>query len=391
MTQVRFGNASPKDPFLYKWAQRTYEMPEKAGSAISKRLGDNVGGFVKNQLNCDFAHFTNVEVGNRFKTMLAEPPKLPLLFLLYPATVGPRLYRAWERGKENNDYREMGDVLRRDLTAITLFVFALGPMVKATSKAVQLATGVNLLDTKSGNVLTYSQFKNYEIADGKALWQVVKEGNGRGLKNAMNRLGDGGLNKHGYTELDEKLKGLKSAVADLVKNHSEKDDQTGLKKATEIYGKHFKGVKDEVERVINTAARTENKSVVAIAQKLQGQTKDALKNYAKVRRLPTDMFAFAVMVVAIGWFPMAFNGWYNKRKFEEEMASKGGAGQGVEPAVAQSPSSQVAMPTMRTQLPAAQPQPLKLPQPFGQTASFASFPAYNAQLSFPVNPFIRTV
>lgn len=383
MSTVRFGNAS--DPLLYRLAQKTYELPAKVEKDISNSfLGPKIGGFIKNQLNSDFAHFTNVEVGNRFKTMIAEPPRLPLLFLLYPATVGPRLYRAWERGKENNDFREMGDVLRRDLTAITLFVFALGPMVKGTSKAVQWMTGVNLLDTKSGNVLSYSQFKNYEITNGKALWQVVKEGNGRGLKNAMNRLNDGGLKQHGYPELHNKLEALKKEVTDLVDKHkTDPEHFNGLTAAEDIYKNNFGAVKKEVENVITVAAGKENKSVVAIAQKLQCQAQDALKNYAKVRRLPTDMFAFAVMIGAIGWLPMAFNGWYNKRKFEEEMAAKSAA-----PATPAQPKKQTGLTQPQGQQ--TQPQPLKFSQPFGQTVGFSRFPAYNAQQAqHPVNPFIR--
>lgn len=383
MSTVRFGNAS--DPLLYRWAKKTYELPEKVEKDISKSfLGPKIGGFIKNQLNTDFAHFTNMEVGNRFKTMIAEPPRLPLLFLLYPATVGPRLYRAWERGKENNDFREMGDVLRRDLTAITLVVFALGPMVKGASKAVQWVTGVNLLDTKSGNVLSYSQFKNYEITNGKALWQVVKEGNGRGLKNAINRLNDGGLEKHGYGDLSGKLKALKKEVTGLVEKHKNDPKHfNGLADAERIYENNFGAVKKEIENVITTAAETENKSVIAITQKLQGQAKDALKNYAKVRRLPTDMFAFAVMIGAIGWLPMAFNGWYNKRKFEEEMAAKSAV-----PAASPQPK-QVRLAQQQASV-QQQPQPLKFPQPFGQTVGFSQFPTYNAQQAQqPVNPFIR--
>lgn len=385
MTQVRFGNN--KDGWAYRAAEWTYALPDKTEKKISPILGEKVGGFIKNQLNSDFAHFTNVQVGNKFKTLIAEPPKLPLLLLLYPGTVGPRLYRAYQRGKENNDYREMGDVLRRDLTAITLFVFALGPIVKGTSNLVQRMTGVNLLDGASKSVLSYSQFRNYEITNGKALWQVVKEGNGKGLKNAINKLNDGGLSEHRETGLQDKLKGLKTAVNELADQYANSEDKAGLKKANEVFDEHFTPVKDEVKEVLERAAKKgDSKEVIEIAKRLQGQAKDALKNYAKVRRLPTDMFAFALMIGAIGWLPMAFNGWWNKKQFEKNHAAAEAADSPAQkaPVPQQQPSPQAG--SVQNFSAAFAPKA----QPFSQPLNFRNFSTFAPQQP-PMNPFNRVI
>lgn len=391
MTQVRFGNNN-SGGWAYKAAEWTYALPDKAEKKISPILGERVGGFIKNQLNSDFAHFTNVQVGNKFKTMIAEPPRLPLLLLLYPGTVGPRLYRAYQRGKENNDYREMGDVLRRDLTAITLFVFALGPMVKGTSKAVQAMTGVNLLDGASKSVLSYSQFRNYEITNGKALWQVVKEGNGDGLKKAIGKLNDGGLKEHHYGALNKTLGTLKEKVNQFVDefaptqpNVAKKSEDAALAQAKGVY-KYFEQAEKDVQTALESAGKKNSKEVIEITKKLQGQAKDALKNYAKVRRLPTDMFAFAVMIGAIGWLPMAFNGWWNKKQFEKKHAA----------------GEVSANPAQKAPIPQPQPTPqasgvqnfsaafAAKAQPFSQPLNFRNFSTLAPQQP-PMNPFNRVI
>ncbi|WP_373532895.1 hypothetical protein [Vampirovibrio sp.] len=342
MTQVRFGGG--ENPWGYQAARNTYQLPQKAEAWLKPKVGGAVAGFVKNQLTSDFSSFTNVSVG-KFKTLLAEPPKLPLLLLLYPGTVGPRLYRAYQRGKENNDYREMGDVLRRDVTAITLFVFALSPVVNGISRFVQQVKGVNLVKD-GGGVLSYSDFRNYEIDTPKALWQLVKEGNGNGLKNAINALKDDGLTEKYHAlnpakkaDYANTLKTLKREVAQFVDEFSpekyklpekgtpaEKQlaEKLPIDKAKTVY-KSFDQAQQDIVDILEHCAKNgcENGSreVLEIAKNLQGQAKGALKHFAKVHRLPADMVSFALMIGAIGWAPMAFNGWWNKRQYDKQQAA----------------------------------------------------------------------
>lgn len=375
MTQVRFGS---NEPMGYQAARWTYNLPQKAEAWLAPKVGKTVAEFTKNQLNTDFSHFTNVSVG-KLKTLLAEPPKLPLLLLLYPGTVGPRLYRAYQRGKENNDYREMGDVMRRDVTAITMFVFALSPLVNWTSKQVQKIKGVNLVN-KDGGVLSYSDFRNYEIDSATALWQLVKEGNGVGLKNAINALKDHGLTEkylalnpkkpHNYAEI---LKNLKREVSQFVDdfnpetyNAAEQGEKLPIDKAKDVYVQ-FTKAEDAVYAALKKGGKKDSKEVMEIAKNLRGQTKGALKHYAKVHRLPADVLSFAVLVGLIGWAPMAFNGWWNKRQFEKQMSA----------AVNSIPPKPMAIP-----LPSA---PLAITAP----TTFQPFPGFPPQGV--ANPFSRTV
>ncbi len=387
MSQIRFGAS---EPFAYKAAQWTYDLPKKAEKALTPKLGEKVSRFIGNQLNSDFSQYTSISLG-RFKTLLAEPPRLPLLLLLYPGTVGPRLYRAYQRGKENNDFREMGDVLRRDLTAITLFVFALAPLVYGVSKFTQGRTGVNLVKPKEGGVLSYSDFRNYKIDNPQALWQVVKEGNGEGLEKAINHLNDGGLQKaveslnnaelkkeYEKASVGDALNKLKQSVKDFVANHAPKSDaaidEKAAVKAAETTFEQFDLVDESVKKALDLGKKDNSKQILKIATHLQGQAKGALENYAKVRRLPSDMLSFAVLIAFIGWFPMWINGVWNKRQFEKKQAMKA---QAPAPVVEKSPvrPAPALPPTFRQQAVPFQP-------------AFSPF-APTVAPQRPVNPFIR--
>ncbi|WP_303672537.1 hypothetical protein [Vampirovibrio chlorellavorus] len=387
MSQIRFGAS---EPFAYQAAQWTYDLPKKAEKALTPKLGERVSRFIGNQLKSDFSQYTSVSLGP-VKALLAEPPRLPLLLLLYPGTVGPRLYRAYQRGKENNDFREMGDVLRRDLTAITLFVFALAPLVYGVSKFTQSKTGVNLVKPKEGGMLSYSDFRNYKIDNPQALWQVVKEGNGEGLQKAINALNDGGLQKTidalDNVELKQKyakapvadaLNQLKQSVKNFVKTHAPKPDADINKKAAldaaEKTFEKFNLVDKSVENALNLGKEDGSKQILKIATRLQGQAKGALENYAKVRRLPSDMLSFAVLIAFIGWFPMWINGVWNKRQFEKKQAMKA---QAPAPAVEKSPvlPAPTLTPTFRQQA-----------IPFQPALNPFASPALAQR---PMNPFIR--
>ncbi len=368
MTQVRFGG----DPWGYKAAQWTYNMPAKAEQFLKPKVGAAVSGFIKKQLNSDFSEFTNVSMG-KVKTLLAEPPKLPLLLWLYPGTVGPRLFRAYQRGKETNDYREMGDVLRRDLTAITLFVFALTPLVNFTSQRVQNKTGVNLI-RKEGDVLSYSDFRNYEIDSAKAIKQIVVENNGEGLEKAVTALANRNL-KHDNA-LKQHFTAMKANVQKLVesfrKNQNKWDDKLHNELLERAYAP-FAQVSKSQDGLIAQAKKAGSPELLKSAEGLKNEVKDVLKNYAKVRRLPSDVLSFAVMIGLIGWFPMWFNGVWNKKQFEKKKAAASQGAQPQQPAPALAFSGALpGRPGQAAALPFARVQSPQTPQ-------------------FQANPFNRTV
>jgi len=404
---------------LYKMANKFFKAPASVDSWTKNGMAKEdaflgktrrwtrefVGNRLKELVDYDYREFPALVLG-KHHIPLAEPPKGALLLLLYPGTVIPRLYRAYQRGKQNNDYREMGDVLRRDMTAITLFVFALGPVVRHLSALTEKLSGVKLLDPNSKQVLKYSQFKNYEIDSKQALKAILTEGNGDALVAAVNKLHDRGLSsKYKVHELDNAINGesgIKKTVTDLVEAFKKHNGEGSGRQIIEspVWNGSVDGLADkafasitEAEK-LREAALTKAKAggsaeMVKVAEKMRGEFKGVLQNSAKAHRLPSDLVSFAILVGAIGYLPMWINTEWNKRQFEKKMAAKAEAEK----------NKQAPQPAAKTQQSAAlvNHQAPVLPQPpaFAQGPAFGTFgqiapqPFSTLNRQMPNNPFNR--
>ena len=352
-TNLTFGQKVPKQPksFSYRCANTFFNAPEavdrwtkrnvtsQTGSLSKVRNGfvKFVGGLGKQLTDYDFREFPELAIG-KYRVPLSGPPMGALLLLLYPGTVIPRLYRAYERGKPNHDYREMWDVLRRDMTAITLFVFALGPVVKGLSMLTQKLGKVQLLDPETKSVLKYSQLRNYEIHNASTLKAILMEGNGTALKNAVQGLHDRGLErKFGFgkglpNKLTPAIEDIKSKVNELVEafdTHNKSrvgGAQPGwsdhLQKLSEKANQAFHHAEQLREDVALAAKKGGSAELAKETEKMKGEFTGVLTKYAQVRRLPADVISFAILVGAIGYLPMWINTEWNKRQFERKMAAK---------------------------------------------------------------------
>jgi hypothetical protein len=321
MTSIGYNGGN----FWYRTAERFYTFPERVGQALSidNKDSNKVSRYLKQEVkqafNYDYSHFAKMDMG-KMKSLLAEPPKGALLFLLYPATVGPRIYAAYQRGKKENDYREIWDIVRRDIPAITLFVYALPIIVRSLGTMTEKLSGVKLVDKKSEQVLSYSQLQNYHIDNRQILRAILNEQSGPGLKSAVDKLHDNGLSKLGFKKVSEALEGLKKSVHELVAEHDAKKAVT--EQAAKGTFKHFEKADDAIKATLQEAYEKGSTKALTAAKDLQGEIKGVLKNYAKVRRLPSDMVSFAIIIGLIGWFPVWFNNLWNKRQWEKEQAEK---------------------------------------------------------------------
>lgn len=364
--------------FWYQTAKKFYEFPNRVGQTLnidnpnSGKASKWLKKEAKLAFDYDYSHFAKMDIG-KIKSLLAEPPKGALLFLLYPATVGPRIYAAYERGKKENDYREIWDIVRRDIPAITLFVYALPIIVRSLGGMTQKMSGVKLVDPKSEQVLSYSQLQNYHIENAKVLQAILDEKSGQGLKSAVDKLHDNGLSKLGFPELAKNLQSLKASVHKLVAEHDAKKD---ISKLAETTFNHFDKADHTVKATLEKAYESGSAQALNAAKELQGEIKGVLKNYAKVRRLPSDVVSFAIIIGLIGWFPVWFNNLWNKRQFEKRQAEKA-AQQNNQLAV---PSAQ---PAMNPTQPAMNMFRSGLP---GVSAGYAASP-----MQLPHNPFNRVI
>lgn len=308
---------------IYPLARRFYEAQQ---TCFNWRTNNRASNWVRQEakaaLDYDFHKFVRIDAG-KLRAHLADIPKGAILLLLYPATVGPRLFRAWQRGRENNDYREMGDVLRRDLTAITLLIYALPAFVRALSGQMQKLSKINLVDRKTDKVLIYSQFKDFNIDNPKILQAIVAENNGTALKKVVNALNDNGLSRFGHTAVADRLRQLKNAVGRLVDLHeSGQATPENLAKHAEETFRHFTDADDAARHALTAAYEKGSPAMQDAAKGLQGRVKGVLQNYAKVSRLPVDMISLAAVVGLTGFLPVWFNSKWNQWQFQRKMTAE---------------------------------------------------------------------
>jgi hypothetical protein len=253
------------------------------------------------------------------KMKISEPPIGALILLLYPFTVLPRMIRAAER-----DAREVGDVLRRDLTAITIFLFALKPIVNVLNKASESLDGLRLVAREgenAGKVFTYKQLEtNYKIANGDTLLALIRSKNDKALQNATFFLSDGGLSKlENGGELQGLINQFKGKLSDLI--NVVNNNLPGEEKLAEETFQLLEKMDAHRVHFQEAALKGADSQLAKLGKKLP-EFKNFFVRYAKARRLPVDILSFALVCVGIGWFPVWFNDYWNRKKFAEKMVAK---------------------------------------------------------------------
>ncbi|MBY0404861.1 MAG: hypothetical protein K2X66_13255 [Cyanobacteria bacterium] len=321
---------------FYHWADKLFSAPgnidsftksklyqaanENESLGILQKLNNGfyrtLGWIGKKLTDYDYKEFPSVL--GKFK--VSEPPIGALILLLYPFTVGPRLYRAAKR-----DSREVGDVLRRDLTAITIFLFALKPIINFMNSIKGKIDGLHLVDPskvegQSGKVFTYERLaKNLYIENPEILKALFKTDNGKALLNAAKNLHDGGLSKFGETRLNETIVAFNQKLNQLsqgIANNLPGMDEV----AKEAFG-HLEQMDVLRNEAIAAVKKGGSSEVVGMMGKLP-EFKAFFARFAKTRRLPIDVISFLAVCVGIGWFPVWFNDQWNRKQFEEKMAAK---------------------------------------------------------------------
>lgn len=341
---------SGMDKTFYRLAKSFSEIPDRidrkveqlstsgngAGGRIRNGIVRQIGNFFKTVFDYDYRQFFQLNFKDKIRFLISEPPIGALMFLLFPATIIPRLLRAQERGKKNNDNREFADILRRDLLTITTFLFMLNPLLNLLNKIKQKTSGLQLVDEKTNKTLNYFQFRNYEITGPHILEALLKSNSGKGLEKALVETVDRTLLtlpdgekllsltmqdvKSGKVQNDftKKLIELKQGIRELVAAHARGGDiKAESQRVFKLVEKCNIAVNKVIEDLQNNNA---SKDLIKQAMKHKDAFKDAVVNRAKRGRLPQDLLGLALVVLAIGWFPTWFNGLWNRKKFEEEQA-----------------------------------------------------------------------
>jgi hypothetical protein len=347
---------------FYEWGTSLFNLPEKAdgfvarhtvtaeagsklglGAKAKNTLVNWTGSLAKTMSSWDFNDFRVANIGP-LSAKLAEIAPAQLMVWMYAFTIVPRAFRAYQRGKERNDFREVGDCLRRDIPGITIFLFGLKPIVRNMTKLQERLSGVKLV--ADNEVLKYSQLaQNYYIDNANSLIAIMRDGNEQGMKKAVDRIYDAGLSKgiqrNWFARALDSLTGKAPAVvqdsriATLIDQEFKPSMESFMKAYAEAKGRV--GIHAVHE---DGAVRQAAEKAVGILSKMEGIRSDLAKNarpevqnllksvpkfkeffarHAKMQRVPIDVISFAAVSVAIGWLPVAFNDWWNRAQFQRKL------------------------------------------------------------------------
>jgi hypothetical protein len=364
VSQVFFSGKSPKLPYksvserfytvAHQAAQHFYTRPDRwtaKAKAISqkaqtssfiprqfRKMQASIIQFATKWTQQDYHEVFPVKIGNKTLFQLMNIPIGSLLLILYVFTIPPRVYQAYKRGKKDNDFREIGDVLRRDLLAITLLVFALGKVTPWLGKRVQNKRGVVLVNPRTGQMLNYSSFRNYAIDSAAALKAILTEGNARGLSRAVQQLHDQGVAKvTGDKRLEIALNDLSSEVDILSHAWQTIHDQKGIRNSKLLNLAPCEltpeALDKRIKRVFNTFEETEALRVkvredilhnnptsqgLRVVEGLGNNIPNVLERYAKTSRLPSDIASFALATFLTGFLPVWFNKQWNQFQYNRK-------------------------------------------------------------------------
>lgn len=329
---------------LYKFVNRMYALPDQwtkkaesleaaanKGSA-PRMVGSLVAPFIRFAslwADHDYHRMPAIQIGGKTLFHLINPPKGAIYLMLFGFTVPPRAFKAYQRGKKDNDYREVGDVLRRDLLALTLLMFGLDHVAPFLCSRVQGKRGVVLIDPQSKGLLPYSAFRNYRIDSPQALKGILAAGNAPGLLKAVQELNDCGVSRlTGDNRLQTSLNTLKARVEKLVQ--SVNDTSLGSltsdqhdKLIQEVFEAFQKADADRL-KIRTDLVRNSAAHGLHLARKLGEEFSGVLEKYAKKSRLPADIVSFSLMAFLTGWLPVWFNKQWNAFQFyrQQQTADK---------------------------------------------------------------------
>lgn len=136
----------PGAGLFYRIADGFLTMHQRVAAALSgkKGTGANVGRWVANNLlDHDYRAQVGVPLIGR---LFIEPPMGALSFYIMPAVFVTRTYNAIKRAV-NNDYREVRDIMIRDIPSMTVLVYAQPYLVKRLTSWAEKVRGLKLLDS----------------------------------------------------------------------------------------------------------------------------------------------------------------------------------------------------------------------------------------------------
>ncbi len=266
----------------------------------------------------DFNHFINSKTP---RARIAEPPLGALMLMMYIGLLGARAARGWQRGKppgsaqgQKRDYREMLDVLRRDMWGITFYIFGFGVVNRLLVNRAQKRKKL-ILQNKEGKTYTFTQHDlNARLSSAQVLQAHYDKGNKQALLKAANNNSYMGVPQfiaRRYPELRKQLADSVNVFRSALRN-------ADFALATEQL--------EKLDTMRDSVVKQMSKNSTLTAKKLGRLTKqwpeykDFLARYLQHKRIPMDVTSFGLLFVLIGYGPI----WLNRVLTEHQYRKNNG-------------------------------------------------------------------
>jgi hypothetical protein len=241
---------------------------------------------------------------------IVSPPLGAMAVALYLFGLGSRWGFALKRA--HGDYRELRDISIRDILTFSVVLFALKPMVRATSKLIQKSIGIQLVQKAI----------KHPMPDKRFLGQLKNSPIGEFLLGKEEVFSHSSLEKIYTISSPNRLKtillnhvsprGVKKAIEEFSKTQNSehqallKEFQTHLEEAMKAKGV---AVNPHVEQALNLVEKLETIGA-----------KKIFTNYAQSNWAKPNLLSFLVVGGILGFGIPWFNIWFTKREYKKKMA-----------------------------------------------------------------------
>lgn len=304
----------------------------KSDNLQTKRFGAFLEVLGKSFLPQDFAKRTPLfnwgKVGVR-------PPNGAMGITLYFGIIPSRMYAATKR--PDIDKGEYLDILIRDVTGITFFLYALEPIRNFIGRALEKRRGIKFM--QHGEALSYDALDDmYRVTHPNRLLQLArKPENHKGVRRALDYMANNRYMKAFLQEdavaMDQFTR-FKQVIGDMMKTVSK---DKGLQKHSAIM--NHAGMRDlakegyqllhQLEHLANERYFGAARHVSARGLRVSGLSQvPSFKNmFARVAvgsRVGIDFAGFAIVTIFLGWGITRFNEWFTEYRHKKEQAAAKG-------------------------------------------------------------------
>ena len=312
-------------------AESFFNMPETVGPYFEKNWLKSPSAF-KRFIGKPLAWFADKLSSQEYDTLFhvkglgrvgVIPPLGAVATIVIGSTFLSRVVFAIRRANSSGDYRELGDVFRRDLPTLTILVFMMDPLIKGVSHFMQRHYGIQLMshvrDAFEGNtwgqkikaafktdakMLSYSEIESYyRLKNPKKLADIITTSlNRSGIQRAMKMF-----------EKDHALSGELASQFKIVQQQI----KSALANSPRLLHNKTKAI-EEANKILATINTFESK---ALSTGSKVNIRNLLTNYAIRPRNFASMISLAIIVFVLGYGVVKFSEWWSIDQYRRIMKS----------------------------------------------------------------------